>query len=61
MQAKIELIFVELLCYDPEIIEHNILETKLTSPDYVGKRMLSYSQGTHLTHTQRQTRLLKIS
>eukprot|EP00698_Gefionella_okellyi_P015047 TRINITY_DN4216_c0_g1_i1.p1 TRINITY_DN4216_c0_g1~~TRINITY_DN4216_c0_g1_i1.p1 ORF type:complete len:482 (+),score=81.30 TRINITY_DN4216_c0_g1_i1:80-1525(+) len=36
-EANIELLFVELICYDPEIIAHNIRETKLTSPDYFGK------------------------
>lgn len=33
----IETLFVESLCQDPEIVTSNILDVKLTSPDYAGK------------------------
>lgn len=34
--AKLQVVFVESVCEDPTIIEANIRETKLTSPDYEG-------------------------
>ncbi len=34
--AGVETVFVEFICEDPEIIEANIRETKVTSPDYAG-------------------------
>mmetsp|Transcript_25591 Transcript_25591/g.52062 ORF Transcript_25591/g.52062 Transcript_25591/m.52062 type:complete len:494 (+) Transcript_25591:220-1701(+) len=37
LQSKSHIIFVESVCDDEAIIEHNIKETKLHSPDYEGK------------------------
>ncbi|MEL6347660.1 MAG: 6-phosphofructo-2-kinase domain-containing protein, partial [Myxococcota bacterium] len=34
--AGVDVLYLEIICQDPEIIEANILETKLTSPDYMG-------------------------
>lgn len=34
--AGIELLFVESLCNDPAIIERNVRQTKVSSPDYAG-------------------------
>lgn len=36
-RAGVRVVFLELQCEDPAIIEANILETKVTSPDYVGR------------------------
>lgn len=35
-QAGLDVVFVESVCEDPSIVEANIRETKLTSPDYEG-------------------------
>ncbi|MBM4343019.1 MAG: 6-phosphofructo-2-kinase/fructose-2,6-bisphosphatase [Deltaproteobacteria bacterium] len=35
-QVGLDVVFVESVCEDPAIIESNIRETKLTSPDYEG-------------------------
>lgn len=36
LQHGLDVVFVESVCEDPSIIEANIRETKLTSPDYEG-------------------------
>lgn len=33
---EIDVIFIEIVCNDPEIIRNNIIDIKLSSPDYVG-------------------------
>jgi len=35
--AGVGVVFVELECEDPSVIEANVRETKVTSPDYVGR------------------------
>lgn len=35
-QAGVEVVFVETLCDKPEVIDRNLRDTKLHSPDYVG-------------------------
>lgn len=37
-RADVQVLFVESLCFDPAIVESNIRETKVMSPDYVGVR-----------------------
>jgi broad specificity phosphatase PhoE/predicted kinase len=34
--ANVPLVFVEVVCNDPAIVEANVRETKITSPDYIG-------------------------
>jgi len=35
-EAGVEVVFLESVCNDPTIIEHNVRATKIRSPDYVG-------------------------
>jgi broad specificity phosphatase PhoE len=35
-QAGVEVVFVETLCDNPDVIDRNLRDTKLHSPDYVG-------------------------
>jgi len=35
-QENVEVVFIESVCSDPAIVERNVLETKLSSPDYKG-------------------------
>ena len=37
LSSKSNVVFVESICRDQEIIDYNILETKLRNPDYEGK------------------------
>lgn len=35
-RAGVPVLFVESICHDPRVVEANVRETKLTSPDYAG-------------------------
>jgi broad specificity phosphatase PhoE len=36
IESSLKVIFIEIICNDPKIIDANILSTKVSSPDYVG-------------------------
>jgi hypothetical protein len=65
-QENVQVVFVESICTDPALVEKNIRETKLTSPEYVEEIILISNTTSKLfltfavTQTKIQSKPLKI-